>query len=82
MNLVYLIGKIIDNIKYDFIINSKNKAIVTFKIKTIDGTILNIKGYNEKSDYCYRKLENSDKVFIEGYINNNYEIIIKCIKKI
>lgn len=35
MNQVYLIGKIITDIEFKFVINSKNISITMFKIKTI-----------------------------------------------
>ena len=34
MNLCILLGKIISDIEFKFIINSKNKSIVEFKIET------------------------------------------------
>ena len=34
MNEVFLIGKIISDIEFKFIINSKNKAIACFEIET------------------------------------------------
>ena len=71
MNEVFLIGKIISNIEFKFIINSKNKAIACFEIKTVDKQIVKIQAYNQFADFAYSKLNTNDKVFINGYIEDN-----------
>ena len=71
MNEVFLIGKIISNIEFKFIINSKNKAIACFEIKTVDKQIVRIQAYNQLADFAYSKLNTNDKVFINGYIETN-----------
>lgn len=78
MNEVFLIGKIISNIEFKFIINSKNKAIACFEIKTADKQIVRIQAYNQLADFAYSKLNTNDKVFINGYIENNV-VKAKCI---
>lgn len=71
MNEVFLIGKIISNIEFKFIINSKNKAIACFEIKTADKQIVRVQTYNKTADFAYSKLNTNDKVFINGYIEDN-----------
>ena len=71
MNEVFLIGKIISDIEFKFIINSKNKAIVCFEIKTTDKQIVRVQTYNKTADFTYSKLNTNDKVFINGYIEDN-----------
>lgn len=71
MNEVFLIGKIISDIEFKFIINSKNKAIACFKIKTADKQIVRMQAYNQLADFAYSKLNTNDKVFINGYIEDN-----------
>ena len=71
MNEVFLIGKIISDIEFKFIINSKNKAIACFEIKTADKQIVRIQAYNQLADFAYSKLNTNDKVFINGYIGDN-----------
>ena len=71
MNEVFLIGKIISNIEFKFIINSKNKAIACFEIETNDKQIVRIQAYNQLADFVYSK-------FINGYIENNV-VKAKCI---
>ena len=71
MNEVFLIGKIISDIEFKFIINSKNKAIACFVIKTADKQIVRVQTYNKTADFAYSKLNTNDKVFINGYIEAN-----------
>ena len=78
MNEVFLIGKIISNIEFKFIINSKNKAIACFEIETADKQIVKVQAYNEIADFAYSKLNTNDKVFINGYIEANV-VKVKCI---
>ena len=78
MNEVFLIGKIISNIEFKFIINSKNKAIACFEIETNDKQIVRIQEYNQLADFVYSKLNKNNQVFINGYIENNV-VKVKCI---
>ena len=78
MNEVFLIGKIISNIEFKFIINSKNKAIACFEIKTADKRVARVQAYNQLADFAYSKLNTNDKVFINGYIEANV-VKVKCI---
>lgn len=71
MNEVFLIGKVISDIEFKFIINSKNKAIACFEIKTADKQIVRVQAYNQLADFAYSKLNTNDKVFINGYIEAN-----------
>ena len=78
MNEVFLIGKIISNIEFKFIINSKNKAIACFEIETVDKQIVRMQAYNQLADFVYSKLNKNNQVFINGYIENNV-VKVKCI---
>ena len=78
MNEVFLIRQLISDIEFKFIINSKNKAIACFEIKTADKQIVRIQAYNQLADFAYSKLNINDKVFINGYIENNV-VKAKCI---
>ena len=78
MNEVFLIGKIISNIEFKFIINSKNKAIACFEIKTADKQIVRVQTDNKTADFAYSKLNTNDKVFVNGYIEDNV-VKVKCI---
>lgn len=80
MNLCFVLGKIISNIKFEFILNSANISIAIFYIELSNGCIIKVKGYNEIADFCYRKLEKEINVFIKGYINSKVELIIDYIE--
>ena len=79
MNEVFLIGKIISDIEFKFIINSKNKAIACFEIETNDKLIVRVQAYNKLADFACSKLNTNDKVFVNGYIEDNV-VKVKCIK--
>ena len=81
MNICILMGKIISEVEFKFIIKNKNKAIVIFKVKLLDDTIVTVEAYNEKADYCYSKLNKNDTIYIQGYINSKMQIIVKDIEK-
>ena len=81
MNIVFVEGKIISDIEFNFIINSENVSIAIFEAELLNKSIVKIKAYNELADYCYSKINKNDIVFIEGYLNSNMEIIIKKLKK-
>ena len=78
MNEVFLIGNIVNEIEFKFIINSKNISIAMFNIETDDKQVIKIKAYNEVADYCYSKLKTNQRVFIYGEISEN-NIIVKKI---
>ena len=80
MNECFILGKIISEIDFNFVINDKNIAIFQFKIKLINNSKVNIKAFNNLADYCYQKLEKNKFVFIYGFLNSNLEIIAKEIK--
>lgn len=77
MNLCFLKGKIVSQITFEFILNSKNTAIAMFKIEIDNKSILQIKAYNEMADKCYKKLVRNDGIVIQGNLNSNMEIILK-----
>ena len=80
MNEVFLTGKIISNVEFKFIINSKNISIAMFNIELDDKQIIKVKAYNEIADYCYSKLKNTDRIFINGELSGIY-VIVKDIKR-
>ncbi len=80
MNGVFLTGKIISNVEFRFIINSKNISIAMFNIELDDKQIIKVKAYNEIADYCFSKLKNTDRIFINGELSGIY-VIVKDIKR-
>ena len=77
MNLCFLTGKIISEINFKFVLNSKNISIVYFKIELNNKSIVKVKAYNELADYCYNKLKKNDIIAIQGYLSNDMEIVIE-----
>ena len=86
MNICFLIGKIISDVEFDFIIDNnkglKNEkiSVVRFKLKLLDENVVNIIGYNNIAEFCYQKLNIGNYTFIEGYINTFGVVEIKNIK--
>ena len=85
MNICFIIGKIISDVEFDFIIDNnkgfKNDkiSVVRFKLKLLDENVLNIIGYNNVADFCCQKLKIGENVLIQGFINNSGKIEIKNI---
>lgn len=79
MNEIFIIGKIIDEINYNFIVNSKqNFARVDFKI-LYKKQVFNVCAYNNIADFCYRRLKENDLVLVNGSVDTNMVINVKYI---
>lgn len=79
MNLCFLIGKICSEIKFEFILNSKDISIAIFDIELSNGSIIKVKAYNEIADYCYANLEKEMIISLQGSIDSKMEIILHTI---
>lgn len=80
MNEVFLIGNIITDIEFKFIVNSKNISIVRFAIEIInDQQTISIKAYNEMADFVYNSLNKNDVIIVNGYLTNDGEVIAKNV---
>ena len=81
MNICFLTGKIVSDIKFDFMIYSRHTSIVQFYIKEKRKNIIKIVGYDKIADYCYKNVKKNDIVFIEGRMENIEDnTIIKLIE--
>ena len=81
MNICFLLGKVVDDVEFKFIYNSKNVSISIFKLMLNNKSIVECKAYDETADYIYRNIKKADLIFIEGIIRNkNIDIynITKC----
>lgn len=76
MNLCFLIGKIVSDIKFDFIINSKNISIARFDLELSNKSIVTVNGYDNVADFCYKKLKKEDVIFIYGVLKSAEELKI------
>ncbi len=78
MNICFLMGKIISDVEFKFIINDKKyNSISIFKLKIDENCILTIKSYNEMADYCFKNLIKSNYIAIYGKINSKMEVILR-----
>ena len=78
MNICFLTGKIVSDIKFDFMIYSRHTSIVQFYIKDKRKNIIKIVGYDKIADYCYKNLKKNNIVFIEGIMEKvKDEMVIK-----
>ena len=78
MNFCVLLGKIVSDIEFKFIINGKNKSIAYFDMELLNKSIIQIKAYNEMADYIYRKLKMGQIVVVDGKIT--HDGTIECFK--
>lgn len=82
MNICILCGKIISDINYKFIINSKNKATAKFQIELSNKSIVKIQAYDDISDYIYRNLSKGDIICIYGYLKSSEKIVLQELPEI
>lgn len=47
-----------------------------------NNTVIKVKTYDEKADYCYRKLKKNDFIYLNGRLNNGYEVELDNISYI
>ena len=82
MNLCILLGRIITEIDFKFIITGKNVSIAIFKLKVNKNCTIIVKAYNNLADYCYKNLKRNSIIMIYGRLNSKMETIVNDIKKI
>ena len=76
MNEVFIIGKVITEVKFDFILNSKHISIARFGVITVrDEQEIEIMAYDEMADYVYANLKHEDVVMINGYLEYDKVIL-------
>ena len=81
MNEVFIIGKIITEVKFNFILKSKHILVSRFKIMTVyDKQEINITAYDEMADYVYVNIKQGNFVMINGYLKND-GVVLKDIEK-
>ena len=81
MNICILLGKIVSEIEFKFIINSKNKSIAYFDLELLNKSRVRVKDYNEVADYIYSNCEQGELIVIEGQIRSNSFIEAKSLTK-
>lgn len=81
MNEVFLIGKIISNIEFGFMIQSNYFAMSRFKIELLDDQILEIRAYDKNADFVYSKINRGENVFIYGAFKGDF-VLARSIGKL
>ena len=82
MNLCFLYGKIVSNIDFKFMINSKNTSKAVFYLKLKNNSIIKIKAYNEIADFCFSKLKKGNSIILEGTIDSRYDVTVREIQEL
>jgi len=82
MKEVFLIGKVISKVEFDFMIESRYISIGRFYLETMDKKIIEIKAYDNIADFVYKKLIIGNIVFLYGRLNLDFVSakIIKILK--
>ena len=81
MNICFLIGRIVSEIQFEFILSSKRISIAIFKLKLSNESIIEIQAYDEIADYCYRNLKIGYKISIYGSIKSNIVLLKEIYNK-
>lgn len=80
MNLCFLMGKIISEVEFNFILNSKNISVASFELEIGKDSKALVKAYNERADWCYQKLAKNDVVLIQGELTTRIEIVTNKVE--
>ena len=80
MNEVFLIGKVIEDIEYKFMLKKRKNAKAKIELKLIDETKVEVVAYNEQADYTLQNIQIRNNVFVYGKLQNNEIVINKIIK--
>ena len=81
MNICILLGIIVSDIEFKFIINSKNKSIAYFDMQLLNKSIIKVKAYNEKADYVYKKFKIGQNIIIEGKLREDGSIECEKVER-
>ena len=76
MNEVFLIGKIIKEIEYKFMLEKGKHAKAIVYLELLDKTQLKVIAYNEEADYTMQNIRKNDDIFIYGMIKET-EVVVK-----
>ena len=78
MNEVFLMGKVIKEIEYRFMLEKGKNAKAEIKLELLDKTQLKVIAYNEEADYTMQNIRKNDDIFIYGMIKET-EVVVKNI---
>lgn len=74
MNLCILLGKIVSEIEFKFIIKGKNRSIAYFDMELLNKSIIRINAYDKNADYIYRKMNTGKEIIVKGKLRANGNI--------
>ncbi len=81
MNICFLMGKIVSDINFKFIIHDReNNSIVKFEVELNNKSKIIVIGYNELADFCYSRLKKNDNIALQGYLSSGINVILENIK--
>ena len=80
MNLCFEIGKVIEEVEFEFLYEGKRKSIAYTKLQLNNGSIIPIKAYDIKADRMYQNIEKNNIVLVEGKIVNKANLEIEVLR--
>ena len=90
MNIVIISGTVVTEVDFKFIYDRyvtdkenaeryKHISVAKFKAKLLNGSVVEVYGYDNIADYMYRNLKVNDNLLIEGKLNSLGNIEIICL---
>lgn len=77
MNLCLITGKIVSDVKFEFILRSKNISIAIFTLEVDNNSIITVKAYNEMANWSYQNLVKGNSIAIQGSLDSKMQVIMK-----
>lgn len=82
MNLCILLGKIVSEIEFKFILNSKHKSIAYFDLELSNKSIVKIKAYDEVADYVYRRIQRGEFIVVNGKVREKCKVEVEMVLRL
>ncbi len=79
MNEVFLIGRVIREIEYKFMLEKGKNAKAVAYLELLDKTDVKAIAYNENADYVLQNVKKNDIVFVYGTLESATVIIKKML---
>lgn len=79
MNEVFLIGRVIREIEYKFMLEKGKNAKAVAYLELLDKTDVKAIEYNENADYVLQNVKKNDIVFVYGTLESATVIIKKML---
>lgn len=81
MNEVFVIGKVIEKIDFNFIYKRQYIVKSKTKIELANKSIINIIGYDSIADFMYRNIKVNDTIVVQGKLYSD-KIKVERVDKI